>query len=100
MTTTNKRVLKTASTVLVTSSYHEEQIAETYHNGFITVDHSWKIKKWNKAASLITGHNSAAVIGKNLWTEMGKMFPARFQTFFQKSFLNLEILDTEKYWGI
>jgi len=100
MTTTNKKALKSARKVIVTNSYHEEQIAETYHNGFITVDHSWRIIKWNKAAALITGQSAGTVMGKNLWKEMGKMFPERFHKFFQKLFLELEILNIEKYWGI
>lgn len=81
------------------TGYLGKPIAEIIINGFFTVDRSWTVKYWNKAAEQLLGVSAADIVEKNLWEEFAGVIPADFYTHFHNSFLQDIPVHFEEYWG-
>ncbi len=81
------------------NGYQGKPVTETLTNGFFTVDQSWTVKYWNKAAEKLLGVRAADIIGKNLWEKFAGIIPLEFYAVYQKAFLRDIPIHFEEYWG-
>lgn len=74
-------------------------VAETLTNGFFTVDRTWTVTYWNKAAEVILGVRSKDIIGKNLWQKFADVIPIELYAIDQRAFLKNTPVHFHEYWG-
>lgn len=80
-------------------SYSGMPITEIITNGFFTVDRSWTVKYWNRAAEKLLNVSAKDIVGKNLWEEFADVLPLEFYTVYHKAFLEDVPVHFEEYWG-
>jgi len=81
------------------NNYKGTPVTETLTNGFFTVDRSWTVKYWNKAAEKLLGVMADDIIGKNIWQKFADVLPLEFYTVYQSAFLQNVPVHFEEYWG-
>lgn len=79
--------------------YQARAIAETLTNGFFTVDNTWTVKYWNKAAEKILKVPATDIIGKNLWQKFEGIIPIELFNVDQRAFLKETPVHFHEYWG-
>ena len=79
--------------------YPARAIAETLTNGFFTVDNTWTVKYWNKAAEKILKVPATDIIGKNLWQKFEGIIPIELFNVDQRAFLKETPVHFHEYWG-
>ncbi len=79
-------------------SYVGKPIAEIIVNGFFTVDQSWGVKYWNKAAEQLLGIPSENVVNKNLWKQFEKLIPPDFYEIYHQASLTDIPAKFREYW--
>ncbi len=80
-------------------NYPAQTIAETLTNGFFTVDNTWTVKYWNKAAEKIMKVPATDIIGKNLWQKFAGIIPIELLNIDQRAFLKDTPVHFHEYWG-
>lgn len=95
-----KQALPTKSFPPLTGMYPfpKRAIAETSTKGFFTVDNSWTVKSWNKAAEKILKVPATEIIGKNIWQKFEGIIPRELFNVDQRVFLQDEPVHFYKYW--
>ena len=78
--------------------YAGKSITETIINGFFTVDRSWTVQYWNKAAEKLSGLKAKGMVGKNIWEKFSATIPAKFHTMSHKAFLQDAPVHFKEYW--
>ena len=74
-------------------------VTETITNGFLTIDHLWKVTYWNTAAEKLLGVRAKDIVGKNLWEELAGILPLHFYTVCYESFSQDIPVHFQEYWG-
>jgi PAS domain-containing protein len=77
--------------------YPGTPVAEIITNGFFTVDPQWIVRHWNKEAEILLGVKRKDILGKNLWEEFADIIPLKFNTVYQKTFLQDTPVRFEEY---
>jgi signal transduction histidine kinase len=83
----------------IKNEYAGEPITETITNGFFTVDRSWEVKYWNKAAEKLLGVSAKDIVGRNLWEKFAGILPLNFYSVYHKAFIQDIPVHFEEYWG-
>jgi PAS domain S-box-containing protein len=73
-------------------------ILESITDGFVTVDKSWKVKYWNKAAEEMLGRRRENIIDKNLWESFADTIPTRFYSEINKAMDENSPVHFEEYY--
>jgi PAS domain S-box-containing protein len=81
------------------NSYPKESIAGSVANGFFTVDQTWTVKYWNKAAEKLLGVESKDIIGTNLWKKFAGKIPVNFYEHYHKALLQDIPIYFKEYWA-
>ncbi|MBK9486332.1 MAG: PAS domain-containing protein [Chitinophagaceae bacterium] len=79
--------------------YPARPIAETLTNGFFTVDNTWTVQYWNKAAEKILKVPATDIIGNNLWQKFEGIIPIELFSVDQRAFLKDKPVHFHEYWG-
>lgn len=79
--------------------YPDRPIAETLTNGFFTVDNTWTVQYWNKAAEKILKVPATDIIGNNLWQKFEGIIPIELFSVDQRAFLKDKPVHFHEYWG-
>lgn len=61
------------------------------------VDGQWTVRHWNKEAETLLGVKRKDIVGKNLWEEFSGIIPLKFNTVYQKAFLQDTPVHFEEY---
>ena len=81
------------------SRYPWTPVTETITNGFLTIDHLWKVTYWNTAAEKLLGVRAKDIVGKNLWEEFAGILPLHFYSVCHQSFSRDIPVHFQEYWG-
>ncbi len=74
-------------------------VTETLTNGFFSVDKTWTVTYWNKAAEIILRVASKDIVGKNLWQKFADVIPIELYAIDQRAFLKSTPVHFHEYWG-
>ena len=78
--------------------YTPDSVNEINSNGFFTVDQSWIVKSWNRAAEKLLRVPANDILGKNLWETFAGTLPIHFYTTYHKTLLRDIPSQIRKYW--
>ncbi len=79
--------------------YPATPITETLTNGFFTVDNTWTVQYWNKAAEKILKVPATDIVGKNLWQKFEGIIPIELFSIDQRAFMKDTPVHFHEYWG-
>jgi PAS domain S-box-containing protein len=89
---------KTAEQKLLKAYHETDVILKSITDGFLTVDKSWKVKYWNKAAEHFVGMSGEQIIGKNFWEVFADAIPTRLYAEFSKAMEENTAKHFEEYY--
>ncbi|HMH22480.1 MAG TPA: PAS domain-containing protein [Puia sp.] len=80
------------------SEYPQSLFAESFSNGFFTVDQDWIVKYWNKTTESLLGVQAKDIIGNNLWETFSASIPSDFYAVYHNAFLTDIPPHFEEFW--
>lgn len=90
---------KNPALLLNNKNYAAAPLSEAVRNGFFTVDASWVVLYWNKAAEVILNVAAKDIIGLNLWTKFAGIIPKELFALDQRVFKKDVPIHFHEYWG-
>lgn len=88
---------KLAENAVAETNQRIENILSSIQDGFYALDRNFKVTYWNTEAERLIEIKREDIVGKNLWEEIGYMFPPQIKILYQKTMDSGEPLTFEDY---
>ncbi len=91
--------INTSNQAVNIKNYRAAPLADTLRTGYFTVDATWVVLNWNRAAEIMLKVAAKDIVGQDLWSKFSGIIPTELLSIHQRGFQKDVHVHFQEYWG-